>query len=622
MTVIIRGRPSIGLSSGRTQKPTLPLPDFGASETDLISSIVGRLSNLETLVERKADNDSIRSSIAISPEAIKLQARDVVVQGAFSVLDLVNEYNGTTSGSVPARITQIIGDRIRTGIIVSNNLSTTAGTSLNLNTGEVLIGGTTSPKLRFDPVEGDLTIAGKLTADSLVLTKNLTLGQISDTAAAALPAGSFGSSLQSALDAGVNNIIAGMSGNYRLSIGTTSIIAKHKDANEAGLGSGYSGDIRTGLIITGTGIGMGFNRKSDGAWINAVSIESTGDVNIRGNLTTGSIITGSVTVDGVALSTVRTNAATGSSHAATVGNPHGTSLSQISGDLDNIADGSTYFRTTATQVTGANRAANALDSSFDYIRAISTQKIVVSASNPTNGVVIDSAGFRGYSGGVLKFNINTSGTVDFAGNLSAATGTFAGSLSAATGSFAGDISAATGTFSGSINTANQLVATGSGTLAGFNAAVIGNASGSGVLSVFGYKASGATVPAVVGYTASSNTGSAGVFGQSAVNGVPAIEGLAGGFDSGGLAARLVGNVTIGSGATNTGIYNLIIREGSPGSRLDNQMIIYGQLSADADTTLGVITEQGVVAGTGPFTGINQIRIHWNGAAYWLPLNPV
>jgi hypothetical protein len=87
----------------------------------------------------------------------------------------------------------------------------------------------------------------------------------------------------------------------------------------------------------------------------------------------------------------------------------------------------------------------------------------------------------------------------------------------------------------------------------------------------------------------------------------------------GVAIRAeVGNAIIGT-ATNTGTSNLIISEGAPGSRLNDQMIIYGQLSADSQTTFGLIVEQDVEAGTGSFAGLVQLRIHINGAAYKLPL---
>jgi hypothetical protein len=292
---ITRGQKSVGLTSGTTQQSTLPLPQQVPTLEDEVARLLQRFDNLETLVERKADNNTLRSAIRISPEAILLEAQDVGVLGTFTVADIIKDQNGTAPGVVPISITQIRGDVIRTGTILSNNFGALAGTSINLNDGTIIIGGTDAPSLEF--VGGDLTISGKLTASSLILTNNRTLGQIATAADAALPSASFGSTLQSSLDTGVNNIIAGMSGDYRLDVGTASIIAKHKDANEAGLGSGYSGTIRTGLIITANGIAMGYNNKSSGAWVNAVSVSSTGDIVLGGSITAAQITGGTLNAE-------------------------------------------------------------------------------------------------------------------------------------------------------------------------------------------------------------------------------------------------------------------------------------------------------------------------------------
>jgi hypothetical protein len=121
-----------------------------------------------------------------------------------------------------------------------------------------------------------------------------------------------------------------------------------------------------------------------------------------------------------------------------------------------------------------------------------------------------------------------------------------------------------------------------------------------------------------GYSASTNVNAAGVYGQTVTLGVPAVEGLAGAFASGGLGGKFIGNVSVGA-PTNTGVYNVIIKEGTVGSRLNDQFQIYGQLSADSQTTLGLVLEQGVESGTGSFSGLSQLRIHINGVAYKLPL---
>jgi len=747
MTVdtIIRGQSSIGMTAVRTQLPTLPLPDFAESESDLISNLFGRLKNLETLVERKADNDQVRSLIAISPEAIKLQARDVVVQGAFTVMDLINEQNGTTNGVLPARITRIVGDRIRTGIIQSNNYSGAAGTAFDLNTGQLIIGGTDNPKLLFDPTDGNLTISGRLTADSLVLTANRTLGQISADAAGALPADSFAGSLQGALDFGVNNIIAGMSGDYRLLISTTSIIAKNKDANEAGLGAGYVGDIRTGLIVTGTGIGMGFNRKSDGVWVNAISIASTGDVAILGTLTAGSVITGSVTVDGVQLSTTRTLAAAALTPASDLdaGNVIGQltndqiaaiAAAKITGTLTNtqiadlaaakltgqiittqITDGAissakisagsvTAGKIAALSIVAGDIAANAISSAKISAGAITAGKIaalsIVAGDIAANAITTAKIGASQVVAGSIATNAITSAKISagaitagkiaagtiVAGDIAANTITVAelaaGTLSAAnitSGTlaagviYAGDISAATGTFSGNVDAAH-VIATGSQLIAGIgNACIIANPSdpfdgghlgwsknaeagefvtrdGVGIHArahnydlILGGATAGSAVGVALKVSHSSpggtslwvdsgvslfqcNTASAGVTITNLGAGLALSAGKTS-LSSTLLVADAVtmtsatANMSVGN-ATLTGNANICIKEGAVGTRLDNQIQIYGQLSGDADTTLGIVTEQDVVAGTGAFTGINQVKIHWNGVAYWLPLQTV
>ena len=50
----------------------------------------------------------------------------------------------------PANTTTITGDRIKTGKIQSNNLSTTIGSEFNLNDGTFKLGGTSNPDLQFD----------------------------------------------------------------------------------------------------------------------------------------------------------------------------------------------------------------------------------------------------------------------------------------------------------------------------------------------------------------------------------------------------------------------------------------------------------------------------------------
>ncbi|MBA3756293.1 MAG: tail fiber domain-containing protein [Nitrosomonas sp.] len=123
------------------------------------------------------------------------------------------------------------------------------------------------------------------------------------------------------------------------------------------------------------------------------------------------------TVAGTPAGTVVDNADTGAAHAGSSGNPHGVSLTQISGDLDDISDGSTYFRTNSNQVTGAGRGFNALNSSNEYNKSLKSTQLTVVGSNPSTGWVGDSNGIRMYQSGVLKVNIPVSGDPYFDGDL-------------------------------------------------------------------------------------------------------------------------------------------------------------------------------------------------------------
>jgi hypothetical protein len=196
-----------------------------------------------------------------------------------------------------------------------------------------------------------------------------------------------------------------------------------------------------------------------------------------------------------------------------------------------------------------------------------------------------------------------------------------------------------------ITTTGKVQATGGFLFDGISASIHGVPTAPGTKGVYG---NGLASDGVFG----TSSASSGVHGQGTGTGASAVRGQAtvtaaigGDFSNiwGGTALNVLGSSTFTGGdittadsivmtgatknlvignATNTGNSNLVIKEGVAGSRLDNQMIVYGALSTDADTTLGIITEQDVVAGTGAFAGILQIRIVWNGAEYWLPLQAV
>ncbi|NBQ68746.1 MAG: hypothetical protein EBU46_07910 [Nitrosomonadaceae bacterium] len=69
-------------------------------------------------------------------------------------------------------------------------------------------------------------------------------------------------------------------------------------------------------------------------------------------------------------------------------------------------------------MTGAGRAYNALDSSNEYVKSLTSTKLTVVGSNPTTGWVGDANGIRMYQGGALKVNIPVSGSPSFTGDIS------------------------------------------------------------------------------------------------------------------------------------------------------------------------------------------------------------
>jgi hypothetical protein len=109
----------------------------------------------------------------------------------------------------------------------------------------------------------------------------------------------------------------------------------------------------------------------------------------------------------------------------------GLTLSSLVGTLDDISNGSTYFKTTAAQVTGASNAATGLNGSGEIIKGFLASQLS-SKSLPTTGVRIDNNGIYGRSSGVTTFWIDAStGAATFAGTLLAASGTF-GTVTAGT----------------------------------------------------------------------------------------------------------------------------------------------------------------------------------------------
>ncbi len=268
---------------------------------------------------------------------------------------------------------------------------------------------------------GDATFKGTIAADSViannvaVVGKSTTLGQMADDIAT-FAGGSF--NLQPALDAGVTNILAGTGADYRMTVDTTGafVAFHHKDAKYQGTAVSGTG-VRPAIGLSAAGLAMGYNRSIDGAWVNSVAIDASGNAIFAGTIAANSIITNSATINGVQVGTIQSNSSAAAIHMAATGNVHNVSLTQISGDLDDLADGATYFKTTAAEKSGAARADGALDNSGNYIRSLKSTRITVSDTNPTTGWVADAAGFRLYQSGTLTVNIPVTGSPSFSGNI-------------------------------------------------------------------------------------------------------------------------------------------------------------------------------------------------------------
>lgn len=253
-------------------------------------------------------------------------------------------------------------------------------------------------------------------SDIVVKRSSGSLQTLEDIASAS---GYTSTDLQADLAAGVGTILAGQGGNYRMHVDTTGakVVLYHKDA--VFKGTAAAGSNKPALGITAAGIAMGYNRSSDGAWVDSVAIDSSGNASFAGTITANSIISVSATCNGTSMGTVVSNAANGAS-----------AYSSLS---------------------------NKLDKNASYVMGASSE-FQTSGYAGGNGMMFSNNGIIARSGGVNKFVIASNGDA-----------TFSGSLSAASGSFAGNIS-----------TSGYVIATGSTSSAGYYGAIIGD-SGTSML---------------------------------------------------------------------------------------------------------------------------------------------
>lgn len=178
------------------------------------------------------------------------------------------------------------------------------------------------------------------------------------------------------------------------------------DGTESRFGSDVFKDVKSLQVGVGSKV---LRADKSGLWLGAATFaDAPFSVDMDGNVTATSItLTGYI--------------------------PTGGAASDVNGagGLDAISNGSTYFRTTANQVTGATRAFGGLDSASGIIKGFLASALSA-VSLPTTGVRIDQNGIYGRASGVTTFWIDaTTGSANFAGTLLAASGTF-GTITAGT----------------------------------------------------------------------------------------------------------------------------------------------------------------------------------------------
>ena len=94
-------------------------------------------------------------------------------------------------------------------------------------------------------------------------------------------------------------VISGVGNNFIIEANSSHTVFKHYLASLSTVGT-YSGTLRTGLFVGSNGIAMGYNRKSDGVWIDSIVLDGTsGSALYSGNINTkGSVYAAGNTSDG------------------------------------------------------------------------------------------------------------------------------------------------------------------------------------------------------------------------------------------------------------------------------------------------------------------------------------
>lgn len=410
----------------------------------------------------------------------------------------------------------------------------------------------------------DAVISGTLAAGSII-TNSVTISGSGTTLQQLVDASGSTFDLQGALNAGVTNILAGVGSNYRLDVDSANafVALRHKDAVYKGTAS--PGSVKTAVGISSAGIAMGYNRASDGAWVDSVSIDALGNPVFAGTIAANSIIVDSVTIGGVTIGTVKANAATGASVTLSA-----------SGQLIGAGGGS-ITALDYGNVSGTKPPASATANIF-----------TVSTSNPSGG----NDGNAHWNSATQVMWFKTAGAWNAGGTVNAS--------SITTGTLAAARIAANSITSDKIN-----VGTLSALSANLGSVTAGNITGTAGIDITGQaKFQGVVSNAGSNYTAVFNaarttSGGISVYGGTSTMAVRA-DGLSSGFG-------LYSIVEPGGNGTSTGIaiYGVLAGSGGTGTA------IYAKSASASGTALKANNSGGgnalVVEGAASFFG--QITVN-------------
>lgn len=202
VTELARSDKLIGFQSEPDRDATLT--PWAVDPQSVIDTIVARLTNLETIAEGAVQKGDIKSQIALSDEGVLIAGQEIALVGNVTIVDIVNEQNGTTSGNVDPSITRIIGDLIQTGAITSNNWSASQGSAFDLDNETLTLGGSSDPSFYFDGT--DLFLSGTLQAGTIIDTSatvgGTAIGDIKSNASA-------GYDIQQQLEVSGSTVLAG-----------------------------------------------------------------------------------------------------------------------------------------------------------------------------------------------------------------------------------------------------------------------------------------------------------------------------------------------------------------------------------------------------------------------------